>query len=141
MAELGSMRSNKPRPLSPHLSIYRWEPNMVASIMHRVMGVGMATVGMFLLTMGLLALSTGAEPWSHFIGQFRAGLWLWLGRFIGIGLTYALFYHMFNGIRHLVMDIGAGYELHANKHSALVALVGAVVATALVWVIVFMRLV
>ncbi|MDE2042597.1 MAG: succinate dehydrogenase, cytochrome b556 subunit [Alphaproteobacteria bacterium] len=137
MAQSG-MTKARPRPLSPHLGIYRWGPHMMVSILNRMMGVGLATLGMALFTMGLMALALGPDAWAHFIGVMRAPVFLWLGRMLGMGLTFALFLHMLAGIRHFVMDIGAGFELKSNRTSAILTLLGAAALTLIVWAIILL---
>lgn len=120
------------RPLSPHLTVYRWGPAMTVSILHRATGDGMATVGAVLLVWFLAALAGGAESYARFLGWFT-GSWAWLGYVVGIGLTLSLFQHMAGGVRHLVMDAGAAFELKRNRAAALATMVAAVVLTILYW--------
>lgn len=117
------------RPLSPHLTVWRWGPGMAASIVHRVTGSGLAILGLAVLTWWLVALSGGAEPYALFT---RAATNVF-GRIILIGLTWAFFQHLLTGIRHLVMDTGAGFELGPNKTFAILTFVGSVVLTAALW--------
>jgi succinate dehydrogenase / fumarate reductase cytochrome b subunit len=108
---------------------------MLISILHRATGTGMATIGSVLLVWWLAALAGGAESYETFRGVFTTdgGSLNILGYIIGIGLTQSLFEHMASGVRHLVLDTGAGYELNTNKTGAMVAMVGSVVATAAFW--------
>ncbi len=126
---------NPARPLSPHLQIWRWGPHMLVSILHRVTGSGMATVGSVLLVWWLAALAGGAESYATFRNVFTtdAGNLNILGIVIGVGLTLALFQHMMSGIRHLVLDTGAGYELTTNKRFALACMIAGPVLTILYW--------
>lgn len=130
--------SNRTRPLSPHLSIWRWGPHMAVSILHRVTGSGLATVGAVLLVWWLVALASGPDSYAGFLDIFtyQSGGLNALGYLFGIGLTYSLFQHMGTGIRHLVMDTGAMYELKANKMSAQLTWVFAIVMTLIVWLFV-----
>jgi succinate dehydrogenase / fumarate reductase cytochrome b subunit len=123
------------RPISPHLQIYKWGPHMLVSILHRVTGSGMATVGAVLLVWWLAALAGGAESYATFRDVFTHadGSLNIVGYVIGIGLTLALFQHMASGVRHLVMDVGAGFELKRNKMGALATMVFSVAMTALFW--------
>lgn len=102
---------------------------MAASIFHRVSGAGLSIVGLAVLTWWLVALSGGAEPYALFT---RAATNVF-GRIILIGLTWAFFQHLLTGIRHLVMDTGAGFELGPNKTFAILTFVGSVVLTAALW--------
>jgi len=122
------------RPLSPHLSIWKWGPHMLVSILHRVMGVGLATVGVIGFVWWLAALATGREAYETFMSWATSPFAL----IVPIGLSFAFFLHMGNGIRHFVLDIGAGYELRTNKTGAVVVIVMAFVLTALMWGYIFL---
>ena len=126
---------NPARPLSPHLQIYKWGPHMLVSILHRATGSGMATVGTGLLVWWLAAIAGGAESYATFIDTFTTdtGALNILGYVIGIGLTLSLFQHMMSGIRHLVMDTGAGFELKRNKMGALATMAASVALTVVFW--------
>ena len=128
---------NPARPLSPHLQIWRWGPHMLVSILHRATGSGMATVGALLLVWWLAALAGGAESYAAFQDVFTtdAGSLNLLGVVSGVGLTLSLFQHMMSGLRHLVLDTGAGYELKANKTWAMLTMVAAVALTAIFWLV------
>ena len=123
------MHRNPSRPLSPHLTIWRWGPHMLVSILHRVTGSGLATVGAVALVWWLVAAASGPEAYAVFTGWATS----WIGIVVAIGLSWALFQHTLSGLRHFVMDIGAGYELRTNKFWALMTLAGSTVLTALLW--------
>lgn len=123
------MAATRPRPLSPHLSIWRWGPHMLASILHRVTGVGLSIVGLTVLTWWLISLAGGPETYATFIKAATHPL----GIVVLVGLTWALFQHMLSGIRHLVMDAGATFELGINKLIAVLTIVGSVLLTATLW--------
>ncbi len=129
------MGTKAQRPLSPHLTIWKWGPHMAASIAHRVMGVALATAGTALFTWWLAALAAGPQAYATFMA--------WVGwppmLIVPIGLTFAFFVHLSNGLRHFVMDIGAGYELNVNKAGALIVLTVPFFLTAAVWLFIFMR--
>ena len=108
---------------------------MLVSIMHRVMGVGLATVGVLGFVWWLVALASGKEAYASFL-VYATG---WMGYVVGIGLSFAFFLHMGNGIRHFVLDTGAGYELKTNRIGAMVVIAGAVVLTALMWLYIFAK--
>jgi succinate dehydrogenase / fumarate reductase cytochrome b subunit len=126
------MARNPGRPLSPHLTIWKWGPHMLVSILHRITGVGLATVGVVGFVWWLVAAASGAEAYDQFLAVARS----WFGVLVGVGLTWSLFQHTFSGIRHFVLDMGAGYELRTNKIWAVMTLVGAVLATLLVWALI-----
>jgi len=123
------MHRNPNRPLSPHLTVWRWGPHMLVSILHRVTGSGLATVGAAAFVWWLVAAASGAEAYQSFAGWATS----WIGIAIGVGLTWAFFQHMLSGIRHFVMDIGAGYALDTNKFWATMTLAGSLVLTSLFW--------
>lgn len=123
------MASTNPRPLSPHLTIWRWGPHMLVSILHRVTGVGLTLVGLAVLTWWLAAISKGGETFDTFLGFARAPF----GILVLVGLTWAFYQHLLSGIRHLVMDTGAGFELSTNKRFAVLTIVGSILLTALTW--------
>ena len=124
------MHRNPSRPLSPHLGVWKWGPHMLVSILHRVTGTGVAVAGGALLVWWLLALAGGPDSYATFTGW---AAWPW-SLIIWIPLSWALFQHTLSGLRHLVMDIGAGYELSTNKFWANMTLVGSVLLTAALWV-------
>ena len=98
------------RPLSPHLQIYRWHLSMATSILHRMSGVVLA-LGLLLLTWWLAAAASGTE-YFDFVHDIMAS---WIGRLILLGFTAALYFHLFNGIRHLMWDIGYGFEIETAQ--------------------------
>jgi len=103
---------------------------MLVSILHRITGVGLSIVGGLVLVWWLLAASGGAESYGAFL---RAATSV-PGLIVLIGLSWAMFQHLLSGIRHFVLDIGAGFELGTNKRGALATLVGSVLLTVLLWV-------
>lgn len=102
---------------------------MAVSILHRVTGAGLAIVGLAVLTWWLTALAGGPESYAMFT---RAASNVF-GRIVLVGLTWAFFQHLLSGIRHLVMDTGAGFELGTNKRFAILTMVGSVLLTAALW--------
>jgi succinate dehydrogenase / fumarate reductase cytochrome b subunit len=103
---------------------------MLVSILHRITGVGLSIVGLAALTWWLLAIAGGAESYA----TFQKVATHWIGLVILIGLTWALFQHLFSGLRHLVTDTGMGFELKANKLSAILTIVGSLLCTVILWV-------
>jgi succinate dehydrogenase / fumarate reductase cytochrome b subunit len=126
---------NAARPLSPHLTAWKPGIHMVVSIVHRITGDGMATVGTLLLVWWLAALASGKEAYDKFVDVFTTsnGALNILGYVIGIGITLSFFQHMSSGIRHLVMDTGAGYELKVNRMGAWATVIASVTLTVLYW--------
>ena len=102
---------------------------MLVSILHRVTGGGLATVGAAALVWWLMAAASGPDAYETFSHHATR----WYGIVIWVGLSWALFQHMLSGLRHFVMDIGAGFELSRNKFWANMTLVGSVLLTILLW--------
>ncbi len=118
------------RPLSPHLQVYRWQWTMALSILHRITGVALA-VGTLLLVWWLVAAASDPayfEVVNTYVGH-------WLGRLLLFGWTFALFYHLANGIRHLLWDAGWGFELRTAHATGIVAVVAGATLTVLAWLI------
>jgi succinate dehydrogenase / fumarate reductase cytochrome b subunit len=123
------MAATRPRPLSPHLQIWRWGPHMVVSILHRATGIALSVAGLVALTWWLLAIAGGPEAYATFTRAAAHPL----GLVVLVGLTWSFFQHLLSGIRHLAMDTGAAFELRTNKTFAVLTIVGSVLLTALVW--------
>jgi len=142
-----SQPTTRPRPLSPHLSIWKWGPHMAVSILHRAAGVGMAIGGVAAFVWWLAALASGPDSYASFhywVVARNDDNALALGanvvaKLVAIGLTWALFHHLANGIRHFVMDLGANYELRGNKLSSSLVIAFGVTATVVVWTAVFLK--
>jgi len=131
------------RPISPHLQIWRWGPAMAVSILHRITGNGLAFAGLGLLLWWVGAIAAGESSYQTFVTWVWAGngpaLSFWtaiLGKVVLVGLTWAFFQHLATGLRHFVLDIGAGYELHANARWSVLTVVFSLAATTLFWVFV-----
>lgn len=122
------------RPLSPHLQIWKWGPHMAISILHRATGDGMAFVGLGVMLWWLGALAGGPASYETFTSLMTTPV----GYIVMVGLSWAFFTHMSSGIRHFVMDIGAGYELGVNKFWSIAAPVIGIILTAAFWALVFL---
>jgi len=120
------------RPLSPHLQIYRWQLTMVLSIIHRATGVALA-VGTILLIALLLALAAGPDAYQ----SLRAFCSSWLGLLLLFGWSWALCFHLCNGIRHLAWDTGWGFEIPRAYLTGWTVVAASLVMTALIWACVF----
>ena len=122
--------SRAKRPLSPHLQVYRPQLTSVLSITHRLSGVALG-VGTLLLVYWLAAAAAGPEAFEgaqSFVGSF-------LGRLLLFGWTLGLFFHLCNGIRHLVWDIGVGFELDDVYRSGWTVVVATVLLSLLTWIV------
>jgi succinate dehydrogenase / fumarate reductase, cytochrome b subunit len=114
----------RPRPLSPHLTIYRWQITMLASITHRATGMGLG-LGALVLVWWLVAVSNGPEGYENFMSWWTTPL----GLLILFGFTWSLAFHFLNGIRHLAWDLGYGFEKHtATQTGSLVYVLSVVIA-------------
>jgi len=122
------------RPLSPHLGIYRWQVQMVTSILHRATGIALSA-GTILLVVALLALADGPEAY----GKVQAFARSWIGTLLLVGWTWALAFHLLNGIRHLAQDLGYGYPPPAFVRNSWIVSLGSLVLTALVWACVLLQ--
>ena len=120
--------ANPKRPLSPHLQIYRLQWTMILSFLHRITGVALG-LGSLLLAWWLVAAASGPEAFAIVQDVVRSIP----GRFVLLGFTFSLFYHLANGIRHLFWDVGIGFELRAAQTSGWIVLALAVVLTLASW--------
>lgn len=142
------MAQNPNRPISPHLQIYRWGPAMAVSIFHRATGFVLATAGMLTLLWWIASIAGGPVSYANFqswvvsAGAEATG-WQsavnWFFRLVALGVTYSFFQHLFSGVRHLLMDLGVGYELTTNRTWSTAVFIAALTATALVAMLVATR--
>jgi succinate dehydrogenase / fumarate reductase cytochrome b subunit len=102
---------------------------MTASIIHRASGVALSIAGLAILTWWLFAISSGPDGYASFTKAATHPV----GLIVLVGVTWSFFQHLLTGIRHLVTDSGAAFELGINKTSAILTFVGAVLLTALLW--------
>lgn len=120
--------TNHDRPLSPHLSIYRWPITMALSILHRMTGVAMS-LGFIVFVAWLFDAASGPDAYAVFL-EYMDTL---IGKLLLIGFSFAFFYHLSNGARHLYWDTGRGLEKEQATMSAWLVLVAAVALTAVFW--------
>ncbi len=119
------------RPLSPHLSIYRPQWTSMLSITHRATGVGM-TLGALLIVWWLLGVASGGEYFAMVDGVLTS----WIGLLILFGTTWALWFHLLNGIRHLVWDTGRGFDIDKVEASGKAIAGGSIAMTVLTWLVI-----
>lgn len=117
------------RPLSPHLQVYRPQLTSVLSILHRITGVILGA-GMLLITWWLVAAAYGPQYFELARLVVTSGF----GRFILLGFTYCLFYHLCNGIRHLFWDAGFGFELKTAYASGWTVVIVSIMLTIGSWI-------
>jgi len=157
-----SMNMAGNRPISPHLQVYKWGPHMLVSILHRASGDGLAIVGSLMFLWWLGAIAGGEASYQAFLNiiwqaapaapvaapgavpdavaaQTSLSVTNWIGRIILVGLTWAFFQHFFSGLRHFVLDTGAGYALKTNKLWSMIVVISALMATAAVWLFILGR--
>ena len=120
--------SNNDRPLSPHISIYRWPITMTTSILHRATGLALS-VGFIVFALWLFDAASGAEAYGSFTSYMGGRI----GTLLLVGWSFAFFFHLGNGLRHLVWDSGRGFEKSQANASSWFVLILAVVLTALFW--------
>ena len=118
------------RPLSPHLGVYKWQLTMTLSILHRATGIALS-VGTILLCWLLIAIAAGADSYQtvHAFCASPAGLVLLAG------WTWSLFFHLCNGIRHLLWDIGWGFEIPRAYATGWTVVAASFILSILVWVL------
>ncbi|WP_395673092.1 succinate dehydrogenase, cytochrome b556 subunit [Phenylobacterium sp.] len=126
-------RAPRERPMSPHLSVWRWHITMLTSILHRATGVALY-VGALIGAAWAVSLASGPEAYSTFQGLLGSPL----GLVVMFGLTWSVFYHLANGIRHVVWDLGHGLDVKSANASAVLVIAFACAATLAVWAIAFM---
>jgi succinate dehydrogenase / fumarate reductase cytochrome b subunit len=126
--------ANRERPLSPHLQVYRWQIQMVTSILHRATGM-ILTIGSLLIAAALVALASGPEAWA----MVTACATSLFGFLILFGWSWSLAYHLVNGIRHLVQDAGYAYKIQTFVRNGWISVFGSLAITALIWVLAMMQ--
>ena len=120
------------RPLSPHLQVWRWHVTMLGSILHRISGVALY-FGAFIVAAWAISLAYGPEAYADYMGFMSS----WLGRLVLLGMTGAGFYHLANGIRHLVWDTGRGLNPKLADMTGIAVIVFAVLASAATWFVAY----
>ena len=120
----------KNNPLSPHLQIYKWQISSLLSIVHRIVGV-INILAITIICIWSLLLLLGTESYqliNLFLNTF-------LGKFLSISLCWTFSFHILNELRHLVWDMGYGFDLKVSKITGVLALIGSLVLTILLYLI------
>ena len=125
-------RPTAPRPLSPHLAIWKWRVHTIVAIVHRITGNTMAVGAVVLFLWWLIAAATGAAAYGIFLNVATG----WFGMLVGVGLTWVFFQHLCSGIRHLVMDTGAGLEIHDSRRMATATFIVSTLLTVVTWLVI-----
>jgi succinate dehydrogenase / fumarate reductase cytochrome b subunit len=117
-------------PLSPHIQIYRWHISSLVSISHRITGI-INIVAITIICFWIASLLLGENSYELtkiFLNSI-------LGKFIILGLTWSFSFQILSEIRHLIMDLGYGFELRATKITGLIVIIGSFVMTILIYLI------
>ena len=115
-------------PLSPHLQIYRCQISSLLSITHRISGV-INLISLNLIFFWLLILSFGENNYELFLSIINN----FFGKFILIGFSWSMIFHLLSGIRHLAWDLGYGFEIKTANISGLIVIVFSLVLTVMIW--------
>lgn len=123
-----SLATNSKRPLSPHLQVYRPQMTSMLSILHRATGLALMA-GTLLVMVWLLALMAGPGPYGALQGFMASPL----GLFMLAGWSFSLYYHLFNGLRHLLWDMGYLFEMTNATRAGYAVLALSLIATLSTW--------
>ena len=123
------MIDNK-NPLSPHLQIYRWHISSLLSITHRISGV-INLLALILIFFWITFLSFGESNYDLFLSTINS----FFGKFILIGFTWSMSFHLLSGIRHLFWDLGYGYEIKTANISGIIVIIFSLVMTIAFWLV------
>ena len=115
-------------PLSPHLQIYRWHISSLLSITHRISGV-INLLALIFIFFWLIALSLGESNYESFLLIINS----FFGKFILIGFTWSMIFHSLSGIRHLIWDLGYGFEIKTANISGIIVIISSLVLTIIFW--------
>jgi len=115
-------------PLSPHLQIYRWHISSLLSITHRISGV-INLFALILIFFWLIVLSSGENNYELFLLIING----FFGKFILIGFTWSMNFHLLSGIRHLVWDLGYGFEIRTANISGIIVIISSLILTIIFW--------
>ena len=117
-------------PLSPHLQIYRWHLSMILSITHRIIGV-VNSVAMILICLWTISLLFGEENYEIIKTIFQS----FFGKLLIISLSWSFSFHMLSEIRHLIWDLGYGFDLKISKITGVITIIGSLVLTILIYLL------
>ena len=115
-------------PLSPHLQIYRWQISSLLSIAHRISGV-INLLALVLIFFWLIVLSFGESNYELFLLIINS----FFGKFILIGFTWSMTFHLLSGVRHLIWDLGYGFEIKTANISGMIVIISSLVLTIIFW--------
>ena len=115
-------------PLSPHLQIYRWHISSLLSITHRISGV-INLLALILIFFWLIFLSLVENNYQSFLLIINS----FIGKFILIGFTWSMSFHLLSGIRHLVWDLGYGFEIKTANITGVIVIISSLALTIIFW--------
>ena len=115
-------------PTSPHLQIYRWQISSLLSITHRISGI-INLVALFLIFFWLIVLILGENNYVLFLSIINS----FFGKFILIGFTWSMSFHLLSGIRHLAWDLGYGFEIKTANISGIIVIISSLILTIIFW--------
>ena len=117
-------------PLSPHLQIYRWHLSMILSITHRIIGV-VNSIAIILICLWTISLLFGEENYEIINFFFQS----FFGKLLIISLSWSFSFHILNEIRHLVWDLGYGFDLKISKITGVITIIGSLALTVLIYLL------
>ena len=117
-------------PLSPHVQIYRWHISSLLSITHRISGV-INLLSLILIFFWVLFLSFGESNYELFLSILNS----FVGKFILLGFTWSMSFHLLSGIRHLVWDFGYGFEIRTANISGIIVIISSLILTVIFWLL------
>ncbi len=120
---------NRP-PISPHIQVYRWQISSLVSISHRITGI-INIIAITLICLWLSLIFLGESKYET-ISLLLNSLF---GKFIILGITWSFSFQILSEIRHLIMDLGYGFELRTTKISGLIVIIGSVILTIIFFII------
>ena len=117
-------------PLSPHLQIYRWQISSLVSIIHRITGI-LNFLGLIFISAWISSAGIGENLFEYFSIFLKS----FIGKFVLIGFTWSISYHLLSGIRHFFWDLGYGYEIKTANISGVIVIIGSLFLTIILWMI------
>jgi len=118
------------KPLSPHLQIYRWQISSLLSITHRITGI-LNLLGLIFISAWISSAGIGENLFEYFSVFLKS----FIGKFILIGFTWSISYHLLSGIRHFFWDLGYGYEIKTVNISGVIVIISSLLLTIFLWLI------
>ena len=119
---------HKKNPLSPHLQIYAWQISSLLSITHRIVGI-INAVAITLICLWTISLLFGEENYEIIKFFFQS----FFGKFAIISLSWSFSFHVLNEVRHLIWDLGYGFDLKISKITGIITIIGSLALTVLIY--------